>query len=241
VLRLIVQAMVGCYLGGDFRMSRNSDMLITGFEGYGGRGLNPAAEVARALDGQKVQGTVVRGAVLPVSYAQLSEKMGDLVKSSPPRAIICLGLWPGEPMIRLERFGTNVNAFEIADNVGDFESGPIEPDGPLTRPATLPLERIEARLLAAGIPARLSSSAGNFLCNALLYKTLGILEEHKLSIPCGFVHIPYLPVQVSDIIDQIKSEKLLELHQRADLASMALDTTVEAIRIAAEATLESGT
>lgn len=212
-------------------------MLLTGFEGYGGRGLNPAAEVVRTLDGEAIMGTQVMGAILPVSYASLAGNLRDLVRRHRPKGVICLGLWPGEPVIRLERYGLNLNDFEIPDNAGRLERGPIEPDGPAARVATLPLQVIHDRLLAADIPARMSSTAGNFLCNATLYAALGVVECEAPGTPCGFIHVPYLPAQVAEMIAAIREGQKLELHQRADLASMALETTIAAIRIAIEATM----
>ena len=212
-------------------------MLIVGFAGYAGRGINPAAEIADALDGERIGGRAVVGTVLPVDYASLRGRLENLVERHSPRVVICLGLWPGEPVIRLERLGANVNDFEIPDNEGRIASGPIEPSGPAARLSSLPLEDIQHRLLEAGIPARLSSSAGNFLCNATLYSVLGIAEDR--SIRGGFIHLPYLPSQVAEIVGSLKKEQVLELHQRADLASMSLETSLAAIRIAAEASLET--
>lgn len=212
-------------------------MLITGFEGYGGRGINPAGEIAKSLDSETIAGVTVKAAVLPVSYAELAPRLSALIDEHKPTGVICLGLWPGEPMIRLERFGVNKNDFEIPDNVGTLQHGEIEAGGPTARTASLPLEVIQTQLLAKGIPARLSSTAGNFLCNALLYTALGLLERKGLKIPCGFIHIPYLPEQVAEIIQTTKAEQQLELHQRGDLSSMPLETCVAAIRTAIEVTL----
>jgi pyroglutamyl-peptidase len=212
-------------------------MLIVGFAGYAGRGINPAAEIADALDGERIGGRAVVGTVLPVDYAGLRGRLENLVERHSPKVVICLGLWPGEPVIRLERLGANVNDFEIPDNEGRIASGPIEPSGPAARLSSLPLEDIQHRLLEAGIPARLSSSAGNFLCNATLYCVLGIAEAR--SIRAGFIHLPYLPAQVAEIVGSLRNEQVLELHQRADLASMSLETSLAAIRIAAEASLET--
>jgi pyroglutamyl-peptidase len=50
-------------------------------------------------------------------------------------------------------------------------------------------------------------------------------------VPCGFVHLPYLPEQVAALLEDLRKEQVLELHQRADLASMSLATMVEAVRI----------
>ena len=55
----------------------------------------------------------------------------------------------------------------------------------------------------------------------------------------GFLHLPYLPQQVAGIVEDTREEARFELHQRGDLASMALETMVEAIRLAIRATLEA--
>ena len=214
-------------------------MLVVGFEGYGGRGLNPAAEIATCLNGKTISGHRVAGAVLPVRYAGLSDHLASLMEEHGPRAMICLGLWPGEAAIRLERVASNVNDFEIPDNEGVIEKGPIEPEGPASRLSTLPLDDIQERLLEAGIPARMSSTPGNFLCNATMYAALGLAGARDGTAACGFIHVPYLPAQVADLIATVKADRTLELHQRADLASMSLDTAVRAIEIAAETTLEA--
>lgn len=213
-------------------------MLLVGFEAYGGRGLNPAAEICKALDGQAIARTTVRSAVLPVSFDGMNARLDALIDRHSPSALICLGLWPGEAMIRLERFGVNLNDFEIPDNEGAIKRGPIEPDGPAARRATLPLERIREALLDAGIPARMSSTAGNFLCNAILYVALGLLERRGATLPCGFIHLPYMPEQVAGMLNDVRSGRSLELHQRADLASMPLDLSIRAVGIAFETTLD---
>jgi pyroglutamyl-peptidase len=209
--------------------------LVTGFEPYGGRGINPSAEVAKHLDGTEVAGSQVVGRTLPVSYRSLRRRIDELLSQLEPALVIGLGLWPGEPVIRLERFGLNLADFEIADNEGLFlQEAPLEAEAPTALPARLPLRAIEEALLDAGIPARLSSSAGSFLCNATLYAFLQRVPE---GVPCGFIHLPYLPKQVTELLRQIRQERVLELHQRADLASMSLDLMLRAVRIAIEVTL----
>jgi pyroglutamyl-peptidase len=212
--------------------------LVTGFGGYGGRGFNPTAEIAAPLDGERISGCDVVGAVLPVAYETLAGDLARLLRQHQPRAVICLGLWPGEPTIRLERFGLNLNHFEIPDNTGALIRGALEKDGPVARAATLPLERIQERLIAAGIPAKLSSTAGNFLCNATLYTVLGIIERETPDTRAGFIHVPYDPRQVADMLGRVREGANLELHQRSDLASMALETSRNAVRIALETTLD---
>ena len=46
-------------------------MLLTGFQSYGARAINPAEEIVKRLDGETIGGERVEGRVLPVDYAKL--------------------------------------------------------------------------------------------------------------------------------------------------------------------------
>jgi pyroglutamyl-peptidase len=208
-------------------------ILVTGFEPYGGRQVNPSAEVAKALDGSTVDGFAVVGAILPVSRRGLHERLEALLSELRPAIVISLGLAPGEPMIRLERFGLNLLDFDIADNEGArLADAPIEADGGTAVRASLPLRAIERALLEAGIPVRLSSTAGTFLCNAALYSLMRTLDQRSPAPLGGFIHLPYLPEQVAQLLADGKRERRLELAQRSDFASMDLATQLRAVRIA---------
>ena len=61
--------------------------------------------------------------------------------------------------------------------------------------STLPIERICEAILSHGIPARISESAGTFVCNDLMYGLLYALRRHGIAIPAGFIHVPCLPEQ----------------------------------------------
>jgi len=209
-------------------MSRTG--LITGFEPYGGRALNPSAQLARALDGTEIAGLRVVGRTLPVAITGLAARVDALLDETRPALVIALGLAPGEAMIRLERFGVNLADFEIADNAGERPTdATIVPEGAAARAATLPLRAIEKALLDEGIPVRLSTSAGAYLCNAILYLLLGALERRHWRVPCGFIHLPYLPEQVARIFADARAGKI-EVNQRADTASMDLELMERALR-----------
>lgn len=218
--------------------ARQRVVLITGFEPYGGRGRNPAAEIAKALEGQTIEGHRLVGRTLPVSYRGLADRLAALIEEQNPVVVISLGLWPGEPMIRLERFGLNLADFEIADNDGaTLVDEAIEANGASGLFATLPLRAIEQALLAGGIPARLSSTAGTFLCNATLYSLMLIIGRSSSAAVGGFIHVPYMPEQVALMLADTKREQSLELHQRSDLASMELSVQIRAVSIAIATTL----
>jgi pyroglutamyl-peptidase len=213
-------------------------MLLTGFESYGGRAINPAEQIVTRLNGTRVDVVEIRGRTLPVSYAELGPRLASLSEVLRPPAVICLGLWPGEPMLRVERIAANVADFEIADNAGALAREPVLEGGPDGYRSTLPIHAIRDRLLAAGIPARLSGTAGQFLCNACMYHALDACARRSPRPPCGFIHVPYVPQQVALLLQEMRDSARLELHQRADLASMALEAQIEAVRIAIATTLE---
>lgn len=66
----------------------------------------------------------------------------------------------------------------------------IAPGAPEFLPSTLPLTLIVERLRRRGIPAQLSRDAGNYLCNALMYRTLDLARAKEWPVRNGFVHLP---------------------------------------------------
>jgi pyroglutamyl-peptidase len=54
-----------------------------------------------------------------------------------------------------------------------------------------------AGLVAEGIPAYVSSTAGTFLCNQTLYQTLHEIAMREMTTRAGFVHLPLLPAMVA--------------------------------------------
>lgn len=208
--------------------------LVTGFEPYGGRSLNPSAQVTAALDGARIGGLTVAGRTLPVALAGLADRIERLIDELQPRLVIALGLYPGEPMIRLERFAVNLADFDIADNAGArLEDAALVAEGAVALAASLPLRAIEQRLLAERIPVRLSNTAGTYLCNATLYLLLRSLQRRGMNAPCGFIHLPYLPEQVADLLAAARAGRL-DMHHRADLASMDGAVMVRAVSLALE-------
>lgn len=212
--------------------------VVTGFAPYGGRGINPAAEIARALAGRRIAGVPIEARLLEVSRAQIRGQVERIVAETDPLAVIGIGLWPGEPIIRIERIGINVADFEIPDNDGARAlDEPLAPEGATASLATVPVRAIETALLESGIPARISSTAGTFLCNACLYHFLAAAAARPNPFPCGFLHVPYLPEQVADLLRARREKAHLELHQRADLASMELTTALRAVETALAVTI----
>jgi pyroglutamyl-peptidase len=207
--------------------------LVTGFEPYGGRSRNPAAEVAARLDGSEVAGVRIVGRNLPVALAPLDEIIPAMLAEIDPAVVISLGLCPNEAVIRLERVAINLADFDIPDNDGAvLIDAPLDAGAAAARFATLPLRKVQQALLQAGIPARLSNSAGTYLCNKALYRFLATLEQRGTAVPCGFIHLPHLPEQAAGMIAAMQAARSIERHRRPEIPSMGLELMTEAVRLA---------
>jgi pyroglutamyl-peptidase len=173
-------------------------VLVTGFEPFGPYSANPSMEVAKALDGRRVGTAAVRTAVLPVHHAEAARRVAALLDEHAPRAVVHVGLAAGRARIALERVAVNVMDFELPDAAGHVARGePCVPGGPAAYFSTLPLAPILSALVADGIPAYVSSTAGTYLCNQTLYTTLHRLATSRQPVAAGFVHLPLSPAMVA--------------------------------------------
>ena len=132
----------------------------------------------------------------------------SVVTVSCERRLYSFGLAAGRDGITPERQAVNGKDARIPDNEGDRpQNEPVVPGGPEVLFSTLPVEDMTEAILSAGVPARVSDSAGRFVCNALLYSALYRLEQVDDPIPAAFIHVPATPEMGLDvptlILDQI--------------------------------------
>lgn len=214
-------------------------ILCTGYEPFGDHDENPSAMIAERLDGRTVADHDVVGRVLPVEFDVLREELASLVDEHDPDAIIGMGLAGGRASIAVERVGINVaDAVTVPDNAdADPENEHVDAAGPDAYFATLSVADAVRDLLDAGIPARVSNTAGTHCCNDHLYTTHRLLAERdalvtdgdESGVPAGFVHLPMTPAMAaSDAVDD-------NAHRGGGVTpSMALALQVDAIeRVAA--------
>lgn len=150
-------------------------ILVTGFGPFPGVPHNPTAAVARTLDGREVAGRRVVGRVLPVSFARAPALTVRLARELGAELVLGLGVATQRAGLEVECVARRV----CGDNV-DVDGLTGELAGPEQVPATLDVER-----LAEALGARLSSDAGQYVCNAWLYEVAGALD-----VPVGFLHVP---------------------------------------------------
>ena len=199
------------------------NVLVTGFDPFGGEAVNPALEAIKKLDGKMVAGARVVTRELPTVRWKAIDGLKTAIREVQPALIIAVGQAGGRMDITPERVAINVDDFRIADNEGNqVVDERIAPDGPAAYWSTLPIKKIVADLRAEGIPASVSNSAGTFICNHLFYGLMHELAAEGNVRRGGFIHIPYLPEQAAKLTGQ---------------PSMALETIVRGLTAAIAASL----
>jgi pyroglutamyl-peptidase len=175
------------------------NILLTGFEPFGGDALNPSEEIARQLNGLTVARHRIVGALLPCVFGAALKELKHLLKLHDPALVICLGLAGGRAEITPERVAINIDDARIADNAGQRPiDRPIVKDGPAAYWSTLPIKAIVQELRRREIPAAVSQTAGTFVCNHVFYGLMHELAQHHPGVRGGFIHVPYLPEQTAD-------------------------------------------
>jgi pyroglutamyl-peptidase len=99
----------------------------------------------------------------------------------------------------VERVAVNIADARVPDNLGHRPvDEPVVPDGPAAYFSTLPVKACTAAVRAAGVPASVSCTAGTFVCNYTAYGLAHLLATELPSVRGGFVHVPWLPEQVTE-------------------------------------------
>ncbi len=192
-------------------------LLITGFDPFGGRSINPSWLAVQALPDQIGSFDLVK-LQIPTIYGIAAQTVLHEAKMLSPSVILCIGQAAGRRSITPEFVGINLRHSSIADN-RDFcpKDSPILPAGPTAYFTTLPVRSMTAAMSAKKIPSAVSYSAGTFVCNDVLYTLLHHYAGTDTKV--GFIHVPLLPEQANT------DEPSLPLHLICD----GLRAAIEAI------------
>ncbi len=175
-------------------------VLLTGFEPFGPWQRNPSGETAQHLDGATIIDAVISGLVLPVSFQRAAAPVIAAIDELRPDIVLNLG--QGSAVgVRVERIAVNRCTAPVGgDNDGYEPQGePIVTGGPDTYQSTLPVMEIVDLLSNVKFNAAPSDSAGEFLCNYIMYTTLHHIATHNLPIRAGFIHASPLREEVPDL------------------------------------------
>ncbi|MBD9184553.1 MAG: pyroglutamyl-peptidase I [Clostridiales bacterium] len=172
-------------------------LLLTAFDPFGGETVNPAQEAVKMVS-SRVGNVEIIKCVVPTVFGKSIETVAAAIEDCRPDAVLCIGQAGGRADLTPERIAINLDDASIADNEGNRPvDTPIFPDGKPAYFSTLPVKAMVAAIRAAGIPASLSNTAGTFVCNHLMYGVLYTLEKYYPGVRGGFLHVPYIPSQVT--------------------------------------------
>lgn len=199
-------------------------ILVTGFDPFGGEPINPAIETVKRLPDVIAGAEILKLEVPTVCHKSL-QVIDEAIKKYDPDVILSIGQAGGRPDITVERVGINVDDCRIPDNEGNQKiDEPVYPDGPAAYFVTIPIKAMVQKIQSKGIPASISNTAGTFVCNHVTYGVCHLVATKYPGKRSGFIHIPYLPQQVTN---------------KSNMPSMSQDLLVEGITAAIEAIVET--
>lgn len=180
------RATVSCHTG-------MMKILVTAFDAFGGEEINPTE---RALDRlpDEIGGAQIIKHPVPTVFGEALKQAIAVAEEEDVDAVVCLGQAGGRGHITPERVGINLADASIPDNAGNQPSDePVVEGGPAAYFSTLPVKAMVAAIQEAEIPAQVSTTAGTFVCNHLLY---GLLHHFKdTQVKAGFIHVPFIKEQ----------------------------------------------
>lgn len=200
------------------------NILITGFDPFGGEAINPALEAVKLLP-DEIDGHKIDKLEIPTVFHKSKEVVKEQLNQKEYDIVLAIGQAGGRFELTPERVGINIDDARIPDNEGNQPIDEvIQTTGAAAYFSNLPVKRMTEGIKSQGVPARLSNTAGTFVCNHILYQ-LGYLEATQFpNIKFGFIHVPFIPEQVTDKVEK---------------PSMSLETIAKGLKVALEVVIES--
>jgi pyroglutamyl-peptidase len=197
------------------------NILLTGFEPFGGQSVNPSEEIAREINDATIARHKIVGALLPCVFGAAIKELKHQIKLHDPEVVICLGQAGGRAEVTPERVAINLDDARIPDNAGQQPiDRPVVKEGPAAYFSTLPIKAIVHELRRREIPAAVSQTAGTFVCNHVFYGLMHELALHRPGVRGGFIHVPFVP-------EQTTTEPHLPFEVMTEAVRVAIATTVE--------------
>jgi pyroglutamyl-peptidase len=197
-------------------------VLLTGFEPFGEASFNPSGAVVQEIAEHGIDGIEIVTAILPVEFKRSAAVLVDLISSHKPDVVISLGQAEGRDFIGPEQVAINLADARIADNAGvKLENQPINVSAADGYFSTLPIRAIVDAISALGINAKVSYSAGAFICNEIFFTAQSFLQGS--TVISGFIHLPLATNQAAEF---------------PGLATMPLADQVAAIRAAIQVSVD---
>jgi len=168
-------------------------LLVTGFGPFPGVRVNPSARVARTVAASRrlpATGVDARMALIETTYATAERLIPALVAEHRPDAVLMFGVASRRKAVCVEKRAKNRVSILHPDASGVRPTGLVPfPGRPFSAMGRAPFAQITIAIRRAGMPSRVSISAGSYLCNDSYWRMLAATAPDT---PCLFLHIPRL-------------------------------------------------
>src|SRR5512139_1251060 len=91
-------------------------VLVTGFDPFGGEGVNPSWLAVRRLRGRRVAGHAVVVQQLPTEFGRAPRVLARAMARHRPALVLAVGQAGGRPALSVERVALNLVDARIPDN-----------------------------------------------------------------------------------------------------------------------------
>lgn len=165
--------------------------LVTGFELFGGNTANSSQETVKEVACDEFGDVEVLTGKLPVSFKRAGVAICRLIDETKPDVVIMLGQSGKSDCIKIERVALNLMDSSKGDNDGYI---PDEETICFGTPAAyftkMPVKALRDCLMQSGIPAKISNSAGLYVCNRAYFAALHHIATTGGNTKAVFVHLP---------------------------------------------------
>jgi pyroglutamyl-peptidase len=204
--------------------------LLTGFGPFQSVVSNPSERLTTYFETHPVPGHSLTTVLLPVSFREAPGIVQQAIAAGgkggrPFDFILMLGVASRRPHWSVECVGRNRSTTTVADSDNCLWPYPcIIADAPEVLSATLPIPELVSALEAADLPVIASDSAGDYLCNHLLFWTLSHLQARSHPARAGFLHIP---ADADTFAPGVESEPIFTFQQHC----AAVEAVLEALTV----------
>lgn len=184
---LAVLCLTGTTLWAQTSSAAAPDILVSGFEAFGGRSENASWVLAQEIGKSFPQ--EVRTLQIPVVWGAPLESING-VKPLPK---VWMAFGEGTPAFQIEIVAHNLRG-RYPDNTGMKPATPeVVKDAETELRQQAKVEGLAQELTKAGFPTRVSESAGRYLCEEMLYSLLHVQKQQPEALKLAlFIHVPTL-------------------------------------------------
>lgn len=198
-------------------------ILITGFDPFGGESVNPAFEAVKLLP-DTIAGAEIIKLEIPTVFSKCGPAVEAGIEKYNPDVIINVGQAGGRSCVTIEKVAINLAEARIPDNDGEQpRDEAIQADGENAYFSLLPVNAIVQNVRAHGLPCHVSYTAGTYVCNAVMYQVLYMIDKTYTNLRAGFIHVPFA---VEQVVDKANGMASMSVHDIAKSIEYAIEATV---------------